>query len=133
MPLNRFTIYSNHNYMVSGPRRAGDLLGLFDELRAAGVRYVAISAEQAPREDALFNANGLRLFIRMAHLSVPGEAAPAALGARLATLIHAASFGAVPPCARLPDDGGVWIRLGDPSAPGARDYCPRFAQRFYGP
>jgi 4-amino-4-deoxy-L-arabinose transferase-like glycosyltransferase len=134
MPLNRFTLYTNHNYMVSGPRRAGDLLGLFDELHDAGIREVVISRIEASQEDIDFNANGLFLFAHLAHLGLPGEAASGdARGPRVATLIHALSLGKAPPCVRLPGDGGVWVRRGDPSAPGARDYCPRFAPRVYGP
>jgi hypothetical protein len=131
MPLDRFTLYSNHNYMVSKPRRFGDLLGLFDELHDAGVREVAVFESQAPVEDVDFNVNGVRLFARLAHLSFP-RAASDARDRRLAWLIHARALGRAPPCVRMPD-GGVWIRLGDASAPGARDFCPRFARRFYGP
>ncbi len=135
MPLNRFTIYTNHDYMVSGPRRAGDLLGLFHELRDAGVREVTIFRSQAAQEDIDYNPNGLRLFLRLARLGLPSAgASPAVLGSRLATLIHGGTFGTGRPCVLLPGgDGGVWIRLGDPSARGARDYCPRFTPRFYGP
>lgn len=133
MPLNRFTFYTNHNYMVSGPRRGGDLLGLFRELRAAGVRKVGISGA-ATQEDIDFNPNGLRLFLRLARLGLPGGASPSQLGPRLATLIHGGAFGTARPCVRLPGgDGGIWIRLGDPSARGVRDFCPRFTPRFYGP
>lgn len=134
MPLNRFTIYTNHNYMVSGPRRAGDLLGLFNELHSAGVRKVTTTALQAPSEETDFNENGVLLFAHMAHLRYGPAARPSPLGRRLATLIHALSLGKAPPCARLRDGGGVWIRLGgDPLASGVRDYCPRLPQRFYGP
>jgi len=135
MPLDRFTLYTNHDYMVSGPRRAGDLLGLFRELHAAGVRDLSIPTAQTSQEDVDFNPNGIRLFMRLAGLGLPDAGASArALGPRLATLIHGGAFGSAPPCVRLPNgDGGVWIRLGDPSAPGARDYCPRFTRRFYGP
>lgn len=134
MPLNRFTVYTNHNYMVSGPRRGGDLLGLLRELRAAGVREVSISGE-ATQEDINFNPNGLRLFLRLAHLGLPSaSASPSQLGSRLATLIHGGALGTAPPCVKLPgEDGGIWIRLGDPSARGARDFCPRTTPRFYGP
>lgn len=134
MPMDRFTIYSNHNYMVSGPQRAGDLLGLLDELHDAGVRELAISASDAPDEEVLFQPNGLILFARIAHLTIHSSASSRnALSPRVATLIHALSLGKAAPCVRLPDGAGVWIRLGDPWAPGARDYCPRFARRSYGP
>jgi 4-amino-4-deoxy-L-arabinose transferase-like glycosyltransferase len=132
MPLNQFTLYSNHNYMVSGPRRAEDLLGLFHQLRKAGIRYVFLNSP-APAWDRDFNVNGLLLFFGMARLT-PSATAPAGVPAsQLATLIHATALGTAPPCARLPHDGGVWIRLGSPSSLSRRDYCPRLHPRFYGP
>lgn len=135
MPIDSVTVYANHNYMVSGPRQAGDLLGLFDELRDAGVRELVISASEAPDVDTDFNYNGLLLFSLMAHLRLRLSDAPSPSPPdnSVATLIHAVALDSAPPCVRLPEDGGVWIRLGDPGAPGARDYCPRFARRFYGP
>ncbi|HEV7163089.1 MAG TPA: hypothetical protein VGN25_07545 [Solirubrobacteraceae bacterium] len=32
--------------------------------------------------------------------------------------------GKQPPCVQLDDGTGIWVRLGYPFAPGARDYCP---------
>ena len=133
MPLNRLTLYSNHDYMVSGPRRAGDLLGLFDELREADIRDVLLDPQQAPAWDRDFNVNGLLLFLSLAHLAAGGSGPAGVRNAEIATLIHANALGTAPPCVRLPDGTGVWLRLGSPSAPGKRDYCPRFARRFYGP
>jgi Dolichyl-phosphate-mannose-protein mannosyltransferase len=134
MPLDRFTIYTNHNYMVSGPRHAGDLLGLFDELHDAGVREVWVSASETAPEDIDFNHNGLLLFARMANLTYPPRTSSReAFGPAVATLIHALSLGRAPACVRLPDGTGIWMRRGNPWAPGARDFCPRFARRYYGP
>jgi len=124
MPMNTFTVYSNHNYMVSGPRRAGDLLGLFQELHNAGVRDVLL-VSPAPAWDIDFNSNGLVLFLRMAHLTPLAATGADVPASRLAMLIRAEALGAAAPCARLPDGTGVWIRLGSPSSRDQRDYCPR--------
>jgi len=132
MPLNTITFYSADNYMVSGPRRAGDLPGLFQELHEAGVRYVLL-ASPAPDWDADFNANGLILFLRIARLVPLASASAEIPDAQLATLIHEKALGTAPPCARLPDGTGVWIRLGAPSSRPARDFCPRFDPPLYGP
>jgi hypothetical protein len=123
MPRNTLTFYSNHNYMVSGPRHAGDLLGLFRRLREAGVRN-ALSASPTPAWDPYFNGNGLILFLRIARLTPLASVGPEVRQAQLATLIHGKAYGTAPPCARLPDGTGVWIRLGLPSSPTARDFCP---------
>jgi len=132
MKLNTVTFYSADNYMVYGPRRAGDLLGLFRALRAVGVRYVLL-ASPAPDWEADFNANGLILFLRIAHLTPLAEASARTPGPQLATLIRETALGAAPPCVRLPDGTGIWIRLGAPTSRPARDYCPRFDPRVYGP
>jgi 4-amino-4-deoxy-L-arabinose transferase-like glycosyltransferase len=135
MPLDQLTFYTDHDYMVSGPRRAEDVLGLLRELRRSGIREVYWIRSQAPPSDQDFNFNGLQLFLSMARLT-PAHQAGAQTetdSSRLATLIHASRYGKAPPCARLADGGGLWIRLGDPAAPNARDYCPRFHPRVYGP
>ena len=124
MPQNQFTFYSNHNYMVSGPRHAGDLLGLFHKLRKAGVRDVVLDPSQAPAWNRDFNLNGVLLFLRLAQLTAHPAAPVGIPDSQLATLIHATTHGTAPPCVRLPTDGGVWIRLGSPSSPSRRDYCP---------
>jgi hypothetical protein len=132
MPLNRLTFYSNANYMVSGPRRAGDLLGLFHALHDAGIHNVIVGSD-VPEWNPDFNPNGLILFLRIAHLSERTHA-PAHLPRRqLVTLIHANASGTPPPCARLPHGSGVWLRLGGPSSPTRRFYCPRFRPPVYGP
>jgi 4-amino-4-deoxy-L-arabinose transferase-like glycosyltransferase len=134
MPLNTFTVYANHNYMVSGPRRAGDLLGLFEELRKRGVREVLLPDAEAPLSDADFNLGGVILFVHLAHLSFAEDVRSRVFDPTLAMVIHARAFGRAPPCVHLPDGDGLWIRLGYAPAPGARhDFCPRFRQRLYGP
>jgi len=131
MRLDHFTIYASHDYMVSGPRRDGDIPGLLDGLRAAGVRNVTASLSDFSGADSHYDKSGLLVAIRLARLApVSGSAgAPA----HLATLIHRRRFGRARPCVRLDDGEGVWIRLGDATSPRTRDYCPRFRPRFYGP
>ena len=36
-----------------------------------------------------------------------------------------------PPCVKLSDGTGVWIRLGDPYAAGSKDFCPSHKPQFY--
>jgi 4-amino-4-deoxy-L-arabinose transferase-like glycosyltransferase len=131
MATNTLTVYANHDYMVSAPRRAGDLLGIFKKLSHAGVRGVLLQSP-APAWDIDFNSNGLILFLRLAHLTPLTAISAEQPGAQLATLIRAEALGDAPPCARLPDGTGVWIRRGRPS-PTQRDYCPRLHPRVYGP
>lgn len=133
-PLNHLTVYSNHNFMVSGPRSGGDVLGLLKDLRRRGVREVLWLEAQAPQGYVDFSANGLLTFALIAQLHIPsGAVQPALLDEQSAFLFRARRFGSARPCARLSGGHGLWIRLGDPWARGARDYCPRFTPRFYGP
>jgi Dolichyl-phosphate-mannose-protein mannosyltransferase len=134
MPLNRLTFYSDANYMVSGPRRAEDLLGLFRALHEAGIRRVVVGS-RVSEWNPDFNTNGVILFLRIAHLSeVEVPAARDVPPPQVVTLIYANVRGTPPPCAPLPHGWGVWLRLGSPSSPSARRfYCPRFQPRFYGP
>jgi 4-amino-4-deoxy-L-arabinose transferase-like glycosyltransferase len=132
MPRDTLTFYSNHNYMVSGPRRAGDLLGLFRKLHGAGVRKLLL-ASPAPAWDPDFNANGLLFFLRIAHLTPLAAAAAGDRNSHLATLIHGRGLGTAPPCARLLGGAGVWIGLGGSPSSARRYICPRGHPRIYRP
>jgi 4-amino-4-deoxy-L-arabinose transferase-like glycosyltransferase len=133
-PLHRLTVYANRDFMVSQPRRGGDVLDLMKDLRRAKVTRVLWFESTAPLWYVDFNANGLLTFARIARLYVPSGAIDfGALDERSAFLINARSFGTARPCTRLSRGQALWIRLGNPFAPGARDYCPRFRRRFYGP
>jgi len=50
-----------------------------------------------------------------------------------AVAIRATALDRARPCIRLSDGTGVWLRLGNPAAQGARDYCPLREPRLYGP
>ena len=50
-----------------------------------------------------------------------------------AVAIRATALDRAPPCIRLSDGTGVWLRLGDPTIAGARNYCPLREPRIYGP
>jgi hypothetical protein len=133
-PLHRLTLYSTHNFMVSGPRDGGDVLGLLKELRDDGIRRVAWFSEWAPLTYVDFNNHGLGTFALIAQVEVPfGVVDLGRLGRDTAVLIPEPRLGRARPCVRLSGGMGLWIRLGNPGAKGARDYCPRFSPPVYGP
>jgi 4-amino-4-deoxy-L-arabinose transferase-like glycosyltransferase len=114
-PRDRIVLYSALDYLVSGPRRSGDLHGLFDALRDEGVARVSWE-DRGDVNDHLFEAVGLIVFARFAGLAVEGFDAPGPGTA--ATLIRAAEHEGTEPCTRLANGTGVWVRIGD------RDACP---------
>jgi 4-amino-4-deoxy-L-arabinose transferase-like glycosyltransferase len=123
-------IHSNHDFLVGGPQRDGDILGL---MRALGRNGVATLAWIDPDSPDWSNA-GLFLFLHIAGLASPHVASPAALGPSDAVLLHhVQAAGEAPPCERLSNGTGVWVRIGNPYMPGARYYCPFRTPAVYGP
>jgi hypothetical protein len=125
------TIYEDGGFLVSGPRRDGDLLGMFQALHRGGVRGVF-----APREDttgADFSEAGvvaLMMIAGLEHLS--GISSPTQLTKRDAVVFHAAPSSRYgPACVTLDDGTGVWLVLGNPDVPGAEEYCPLPKPHFY--
>ncbi len=146
------TFYSNTGFLVSAAHRDGDLPATLQELKRNGV--TAIVVESSTVTDPGFSLEGLIALADVAGLEtvlssnqkyaalrrttnafafditppVPAER----LTTRDAVLLHGqVEPGEAPPCVRLADGTGVWIRLGNPDAPGARDYCPSRQPRFY--
>ncbi|HEX4837553.1 MAG TPA: glycosyltransferase family 39 protein [Solirubrobacteraceae bacterium] len=120
------TFYSNAGFLVAGPHRGGDVLGLMRALRRDGVREIAwISLgreEPPPALTPVFSNEGLEAFAQIAKLKPANETGSSA---HVATLGHGPiEPGHAPPCVTLSDGSGVWIRLGNPNAGGTQDYCP---------
>jgi hypothetical protein len=125
------TLYSSKGYLVSGPRRDGDLLAVLQALRRGGVRKIVWPVEQAIPAD--FSEGGLVALVQIAGLEqVPEGITGAKLTREDAVLAHGkVGFGSRP-CVRLADGTGVWVRIGDPQAPGAKNYCPLPKPHYYG-
>jgi hypothetical protein len=127
------TIYSNGGFAIGPPTREGDLLAMLQALRHNGVRNITW-----PRTDALepdFTDIGVNVLSRIAGLTALGQVAQVtsltrqdAILVRGKILPHEA-----PPCVNLEDHYGVWVRIGNPVAHGAQDYCPLPKPHYYGP
>ena len=124
------TIYSNGGFLVSGPRRDGDLLAVLQAMRRNGVRNVTWSVEEARGPD--FSSGGLTALAQIAGLERLNGVAYTELTRQDAVLGHGAWEGGPPPCVRLDDGSGVWVRIGNPLASGAKDHCPLPKPHFYG-
>jgi hypothetical protein len=129
---NYAMIYSNEGYLVSAaPERASNMLGVLEQMKQKGVEGVLMLPSTAPNEAAFLE--GLQPLIVLAGLRL-GEAAtvPTNLPTSIAVFDRELlKANTVPPCVKLPDETGVWIRLGNPYAKGAQDYCPSRNPQFY--
>jgi 4-amino-4-deoxy-L-arabinose transferase-like glycosyltransferase len=132
------TIHTNTGYLVSAPQRDGDVLGLMQALRRNGVRQVTWInlglKEPQPGFTPDFSRAGLISFAQIAKLEIPSEegSEPSKLTQRDATLGHGPiTPSEAPPCVRLSDGTGVWVRLGNPNAPSTKNYCPFRHPAFY--
>jgi 4-amino-4-deoxy-L-arabinose transferase-like glycosyltransferase len=125
------TLYPG-GFLVSGPHRDGDLLATLRALRRGGVRYIVWNQQQGTFETS-FSNGGVAALAQIAQLT-PAATPTASLGRREAVMAHGKiAPHEVLPCVRLDDGSGVWIRIGNPTAPGAQDYCPLPRPHYYGP
>ncbi len=133
---NKVTIYSNTGFLVAGPQRDGDMLGLMRTLRRSGVVAVQWTNlgphEPGPGFTPDFSEAGLKALALIAKLSFEESSFSGGLTMRDALLGHGPVTRAeAPPCIRLSDGTGVWIRLGNPNSPNTKDYCPLRHPAFY--
>jgi 4-amino-4-deoxy-L-arabinose transferase-like glycosyltransferase len=134
VPLrDRVVVYTNHNFLVSGPHARGDVLGLLRALRDAGVRSLYWE-DEVDEASPVFERIGVLAFATAAGLEMDVERTDfSGLRRDAAVAIRASSLDRAPPCIRLSDGTGVWLRLGDPTVPGTRDFCPLRRPATYGP
>jgi 4-amino-4-deoxy-L-arabinose transferase-like glycosyltransferase len=124
-------LYSSSGFLVSGPKRDGDVPGLLQALRRDGVQTVRWSAKESAAPD--FSSEGLEPLALIARLT------PAVTrGLRftnssdVATLIHKPiPAHAPPPCATLSDGTGVYVIRFDPAARRTMLYCPSRHPEYY--
>ncbi len=126
------TLYENTGFLVGGPRRDGDFLAMLQALRRNGVREISWPSSQSLESD--FSSGGVEALRAIAGLElVPGGIRVSRLTRRQAFLSHERiTPGEPPPCVTLDDGTGIWVRLGNPEARGAQDYCPLPKPHFYG-
>lgn len=141
-PPDQLTLYSDHDFSVSSPRRGDDVLGLFKAMRREGITGVIWRGAEAPDGDPVFDSQGVRVFARFAGLAGPRLGSMRLVtysvaesvedmnpmvwdvaDPRHAFLIRAKQHGHARPCRRLRDGTGIWLVLGNPFG-GGRPYCP---------
>jgi hypothetical protein len=125
---SQITIYSDHDFVVSAPRRESDVAGFFAALRDSGVTAVAWEVSTFEVGDRAADPQGLVLLAGFAGLRVPVLGQVDLHDPRNAYLTH----GVVqrgdllpPPCLRLGDGTGVWVSRGYVRGdPQVRYVCP---------
>ncbi len=124
--------FANGGFLVGKPERDGDILASFRAMHRAGVRQIDLNEKFLFESD--FSTAGLLALAQIAGISSIEGVPLAKLSVRDAVFAHGRiSPRSGPPCIRLSDGTGVWIRLGNAQAPGSRDYCPSHHPPFYGP
>jgi Dolichyl-phosphate-mannose-protein mannosyltransferase len=126
-------IYSNSAFLLGvGQVRDDGVLPMLRALRRNDVQRIVLFPESLFQPD--FSAAGVEALAAMAGLKASVRESVVDLTRRDAVFAHGRiRSGQAPPCVRLSDGTGVWIRLGNPNAPGVRDYCPSRHPSYYGP
>ncbi len=129
----KLVVYTNRGFLVAGPHRDGNVLGMFQALRRDGVRAVTWDIEESREPD--FSYEGLTPLALIAKLQ--SSIAPArefSSSPQIATLIHAPVNKQTPPtCTRVTDGTGVWVVRYDTAARKPALFCPTHHPQFYDP
>ncbi len=122
---------SDAGYLVSAaPDRRSDMLGTLKALKRRGVVGVLMLPSEAPNEAAF--EEGLLPLTVIANIQFGEASSTAGLSPTVAVFDREKlDKSSAPPCVRLADETGVWIRLGDPYAAGSKDFCPSHKPQFY--
>jgi 4-amino-4-deoxy-L-arabinose transferase-like glycosyltransferase len=127
---DRIVFYSNRGFLVAGPKRDGDVLGLLRALRRNGVTVVVWSASQS---NAAFSFEGVRALAMIAGLSPSYEPGQVHAGSTAAGLIHQSSPPVAPRACitRLSDRSVVFVVRHNPASGRNALYCPLRHPQFY--
>ncbi|HEX5145920.1 MAG TPA: glycosyltransferase family 39 protein [Conexibacter sp.] len=123
---DQITLYADHDFVVSAPRRGADVPRFMRRLHAAGVTGVAWVPSDFRLGDPAADPQGMILLARFAHMAYAGagrwdyhDPDHVFLLHRPLSAVHQA------PCVRLGDGTGLWALRGHvPGERGAALWCP---------
>jgi hypothetical protein len=140
-PPNQLTLYADHDFNVSAPRRSDDVPGLFAAMQHDGVTGVAWDPREGPRGDPVFDSQGVWLLTRFSGMEAPDIGRTVFVTEEPARLPEVGGIFNVanpdhvyirrsesledgPPCIVLSD--GTYLRLtrGNPFDETGQPYCP---------
>jgi 4-amino-4-deoxy-L-arabinose transferase-like glycosyltransferase len=124
-------LYSSHGFLVSGPKRDGDVPGLLEALRRSGVTTIEWSVEESSGPD--FSWEGLHPLALIADLTPYVTRGLQYSGSsEVATLVHRPISPHGPtPCTTLSDGTGVFVVRVNPATGGRMFYCPSRHPAYY--
>jgi 4-amino-4-deoxy-L-arabinose transferase-like glycosyltransferase len=128
---NTMTLYSNEGYLLpAAPERKGNVLGMLRELKKSGEQGILMVPSEAPNEGPFEEGMLPLATIAGLHFSSAGQSTE--VSNIIAVLDHEViGKNKVPPCVTLGDGTGIWVRIGNPYAAGAKNYCPSHKPRYY--
>lgn len=127
---DRVVVYSDQGFLVAGPKRDGDVPGLFSTLHDEGVQTVAFHESQIEGPD--FSGEGLGPLAMIAGLQPSVQTSLDASSAAAVTIVHEARRAGLPAaCTTLGDGSGVWLLRLDPLTHAVRYYCPTRDPQYY--
>jgi len=126
-------LYSSNGFLVSGPKRDGDVPGLLRALRRNGVTAIDWGLAESTGPD--FSFEGLIALALIANLSYHVTELPEfSSSSDVATLIHQAPAANAPaPCVTLSDGTVVYVVRASPRSGNQMYYCPFREPSFYRP
>jgi uncharacterized membrane protein YsdA (DUF1294 family) len=139
-PPNQLTLYADHDFSVSAPRRLDDVPGLFAALRREGITGVAWNPAQGRGGDPVFDSQGIWLLARFNGLETINIARTILVTRdQKATPSAGAIFNVADPdhvylrrtktlratpCLTLHDGTYVYVTRGNPFDRSGQSYCP---------
>ena len=127
------TFFSKEGFPVGAPHRDGDLVAMLRALRRYGIHNVTWIASQGQEPD--FTNIGVSVLSHIAGLTTLEKSLTVTKLTRQDAIFSHETIRPKepPPCVRLDDNTGVWVRIGNPLRRGAQDFCPLPTPHFYGP
>lgn len=118
------TVYSDEGFLVSGPKRDGDVIGFLEDLHAHGFRRIMWNERQLLEPD--FSEAGIFALALIAGMEPLTKPIPRTqFGPHDAILVHVRpQRGFLPPCVTLSDGTGVWALAQREGATEPTVYCP---------
>lgn len=122
---DQVTVYSDHDFVVSAPRRDDDVPGFMRRLRAAGATGVSWNPSDFVVGDVVADPQGMILLARFAGVTYLGTAPLRHDPHHVLLLRRRLGAFPSPQCLTLPDHSGIWVAFGQPRGVGGlRLTCP---------
>jgi len=140
-PPSQLTLYADHDFIVSGPRRLDDIPGLFTAMQGDGITGVAWDPSQGRRGDKIFDSQGIWLFVRFNNMETIDLGGTTLVMSEPTSPPKGSIFNVADPdhvyirrdgpqaegspCLTLSDGTYLYLTRGNPFAGSGTPYCPQ--------